>query len=97
MKSTQRTKIITSTPSTPSSARLLGRLPSMMRRGTGHKQAKLTEKHVYQIRKAFDKGTSTRIIADRFGISVSHACSIGKRREWAWLPEEGAPSRRLGA
>ena len=42
--------------------------------------------NIYEIRELFATGVPTREIAERYGISVSHARDIGSLRRWKHLP-----------
>jgi hypothetical protein len=60
----------------------------LVRRGAAHKAARLTKVKVYQIRRLYDKKTPLKKIAERFGISITHAHYVGRRRYWGHLPEK---------
>ncbi len=55
-------------------------------RGTGNGMAKLTEEQVYEIRSASRRGELSRL-AEKYGVSISAASDIRRRRGWGWLPE----------
>lgn len=55
--------------------------------GTAHHAAKLTEAQVYEIRAERDRGAPLGILAERFGVSKPVISKIGRRENWAHLPE----------
>ena len=48
--------------------------------------AKLTAKQVLRIRKAIDRGESTRRLSKRFGVTISNISKIKRRQLWSHLP-----------
>ena len=57
-------------------------------RGERHPAAKLTRAEVIGIRYLLKLGTKQRLIAEKFGVSTGHVAAIGRRKTWAWLPDE---------
>lgn len=52
--------------------------------GERNGQAKLTETDVREIRRLLESGEKLRVVAERFGISVSHVSDIKSRNNWAY-------------
>ena len=57
-------------------------------RGEKHYAAKLTRAEVIGIRYLLKLGTKQRLIAEKFGVSTGTVAAIGRRKTWAWLPDE---------
>ena len=60
--------------------------PKGQNAGEKHGQSVLMNENIYEIRELFATGVPTREIAERYGISVSHARDIGSLRRWKHLP-----------
>ena len=56
--------------------------------GTSHGNSFLVDDNIYEIRRLSDRGFTYPEIAEKFGISVSHAGSIARRQRWKHLPEQ---------
>ena len=56
-------------------------------RGTEHRDNKLTEDQVRDIRQRYRAGESPKLLDGEFGLSKGAAVHIGKARKWAWLPD----------
>lgn len=54
-------------------------------RGTRNGAAKLDERKVMKIRKAFENGEYQKAIAKRFGVSQGHVSEIVNGEKWGWL------------
>ena len=64
-----------------------GRNPFVRNRGSGlkgeaHPQARLSQRQVAAIRRAFERGEPRAKIAARYGISVTHVYRIASRKSW---------------
>jgi hypothetical protein len=55
--------------------------------GERNGRAKLTSEEVLDLRARKQRGEKLRGLAERFGISYSHAKTISARRAWSFLPE----------
>lgn len=62
--------------------------------GEGHRDAKLTEQQVLDIRAAFDSGTRQMELVRRYGVNPGTISDIVRRQTWRYLPEGGVPSPR---
>lgn len=54
-------------------------------KGSKNGMAKIDEKIVLEIRKLYSSGSNTRVLADRFKLSIDHIGNIVKRRIWKHL------------
>ena len=56
-------------------------------RGTEHRDNKLTEDQVREIRRRYLAGDSPTTLQREFDLSRGYAINIGKRRKWGWLED----------
>jgi len=56
-----------------------------MPHGSGHKNSKLSENDVREIRRLRDEGVTCREVGKRFGISKDVVSRIHRRTLWAWV------------
>lgn len=57
----------------------------MRLRGENHPKAKLNNSQVLEIRKLYEAGFSTNLIARNFGISKWNVVEIGERKTWTHI------------
>lgn len=60
--------------------------------GEGHRDAKLTEQQVLDIRAAFDGGIQQVDLVRRYGVNPGTISDIVRRQTWRYLPEGGLSS-----
>ena len=58
-----------------------------LHRGETHRDAKLTECQVREIRRRYLAGESPTALENEFGLSRGYAVNIGKGRKWGWLDD----------
>ncbi len=52
------------------------------KRGEEHGKAKLTASEIPILLRMLDQGVGQRVIAEKFGISISQVCMIGRGHYW---------------